>query len=75
MVQNTIGALGKIATEISSSGTNIEHVKMDEKHPGLYTTIHFTVQVAGRSSLARLMRRLRRIPEVVRITRDQGATA
>ena len=75
MVQNTIGALGKIATEISSSGTNIEHVKMDEKHPGLYTTIHFTVQVAGRSSLARLMRRLRRIPEVVRITRDQGLTA
>jgi len=75
MVQNTIGALGKIATEISSSGTNIEHVKMDEKHPGLYTTIHFTVQIAGRSSLARLMRRLRRIPEVVRITRDQGLTA
>ncbi len=75
MVQNTIGALGRIATEISSSGTNIEHVKMDEKHPGLYTTIHFTVQVASRTSLARLMRRLRRIPEVVRITRDQGLTA
>jgi GTP pyrophosphokinase/guanosine-3',5'-bis(diphosphate) 3'-pyrophosphohydrolase len=75
MVHNTVGALGRIATEISRTGTNIEHIKMDEKHPGLYTTLHFTVQVAGRTSLARLMRSLRRIPEVVRITRDQGLPA
>lgn len=75
VVQNTLGALGRIATEISRSGTNIEHVKMEDKHPGMYTTLHFTVQVASRTSLARLMRSLRRIPEVVRITRDQGLTA
>jgi guanosine-3',5'-bis(diphosphate) 3'-pyrophosphohydrolase len=75
MVQNTVGALGRIATEISRSGTNIEHVNMEEKHPGLYTTLHFTVQVASRTSLARLMRSVRRIPEVVRITRDQGLSA
>ncbi|MCM8596735.1 bifunctional (p)ppGpp synthetase/guanosine-3',5'-bis(diphosphate) 3'-pyrophosphohydrolase [Accumulibacter sp.] len=72
VLQNTVGALGRIASEISRSGTNIEHVKMDEKHPGLYTTLHFTVQVTSRTSLARLMRGLRRLPEVVRITRDQG---
>jgi len=48
---------------------------MDEKHPGLYTTLHFTVQVGSRTSLARLMRGLRRIPEVARISRDQGLTA
>ena len=71
-VQNTVGALGRIATEISQSGTNIVHVNMDEKHPGLYTTINFTVQVAGRTALARLMRSLRRLPEVVRIAREQG---
>lgn len=75
MVHNTVGALGRIATEISRTGTNIEHIKMDEKHPGLYTTLHFTVQVANRTSLARLMRSLRRIPEVARITRDQGLPA
>jgi guanosine-3',5'-bis(diphosphate) 3'-pyrophosphohydrolase len=75
MVQNTVGVLGRIATEISRSGTNIEHVNMEEKHPGLYTTLHFTVQVASRTSLARLMRSVRRIPEVVRISRDQGLTA
>jgi len=75
VVQNTLGALGRIATEISTSGINIEHVNMEEKRPGLYTTLRFTVQVASRTSLARLMRSLRRIPEVVRITRDQGLTA
>jgi guanosine-3',5'-bis(diphosphate) 3'-pyrophosphohydrolase len=38
VVQNTVGALGRIATEISTSGTNIEHVNMEDKRPGLYTT-------------------------------------
>ncbi len=75
MVQNTVGALGRIATEISLSGTNIEHVNMEEKRSGVYTTLRFTVQVASRTALARLMRSLRRIPEVVRIARDQGLTA
>jgi len=75
VVQNTVGALGRIATEISSSGTNILTVHMDEKDSGLYTTLQFTVQVADRTSLARLMRSLRRIPEVVRIAREQGLPA
>ncbi|HOL64981.1 MAG TPA: hypothetical protein PLB97_06570, partial [Accumulibacter sp.] len=64
-----------IATEISLSGTNIQYVNMEEKQPNLYTTLHITVQVASRTSLARLMRQLRRIPEVVRIARDQGLPA
>jgi len=75
VVQNTLGALGRIATEISSSGTNIVNVNMDDRQPGLYTTLNFTVQVADRTSLARLMRSLRRIPEVVRIARAQGLPA
>ncbi|HPP47972.1 MAG TPA: TGS domain-containing protein, partial [Accumulibacter sp.] len=75
MVHNTVGALGHIATEISLSGTNIQYVNMEEKQPNLYTTLHITVQVASRTSLARLMRQLRRIPEVVRIARDQGLPA
>ncbi len=75
MVHNTVGALGHIATEISLSGTNIQYVNMEEKQPSLYTTLHITVQIASRTSLARLMRQLRRIPEVVRIARDQGLPA
>jgi len=41
---------------------------MDEER-NLYTTMHFTLQVANRMHLARVMRSLRRIQEVVRIAR------
>ena len=69
--KNTRGVLGRIATGISDSGANIELVSMDEKNPGLYTVLRFTVQVADRLHLAQLLRVLRRIPEVVRIAREQ----
>ncbi|MQY51393.1 RelA/SpoT family protein [Rhodocyclus tenuis] len=71
-VENVRGVLGRIATAISESGSNIEGVGMDEKTPGLYTALHFTVQVADRVHLARLMRSLRRLQEVVRIARERG---
>jgi hypothetical protein len=44
---------------------------MEEKNPGLYTVLHFIVQVSGRAHLAQLLRRLRSISEVVRITRER----
>lgn len=69
--ENARGVLGRIATGISEAGSNIEHVNMDEKNSGLYTVLHFTVQVADRVHLARLLRSLRRIPEVVRIARER----
>ena len=37
-----------------------------------YTSMLFTVQVENRVHLADLMRRLRKIPEVVRISRVKG---
>jgi guanosine-3',5'-bis(diphosphate) 3'-pyrophosphohydrolase len=37
-----------------------------------YTNMFFTLQVSNRLHLAGLMRSLRRIPEVVRITRVKG---
>ena len=49
---------------------NIDNVSMDEER-SLYTTMHFTLQVANRLHLARVMRSLRRIQEVVRIARVQ----
>ncbi|MDR1709207.1 MAG: bifunctional (p)ppGpp synthetase/guanosine-3',5'-bis(diphosphate) 3'-pyrophosphohydrolase [Candidatus Accumulibacter sp.] len=70
--QNVLGVLGRIATAIAGLGVNIDYASMDRKKPGLYTDIHFQVQVTGRSHLATLMRHLRRIPEVVRIAREQG---
>ncbi|WP_228273579.1 RelA/SpoT family protein [Rhodocyclus tenuis] len=70
--ENVRGVLGRIATAISEGGSNIEGVGMEEKAPGLYTSLNFTVQVADRAHLAQVMRILRRIPEVVRIARERG---
>jgi len=67
-VANQRGVLAKVATEIAEAGSNIDNVNMDEER-SLYTTMHFTLQVANRLHLAKVMRALRRIPEVVRIAR------
>ena len=39
---------------------------------GTYTSLYFTVSVQNRLHLARLMRALRGVPEVVRIQRMKG---
>lgn len=70
--QNVRGLLGRVATVISQSGVNIESVGMGDKSPGMCTELHFLVQVTGRQQLAKLMRSLRRIPDVVRIVREQA---
>ncbi|MDR3299736.1 MAG: bifunctional (p)ppGpp synthetase/guanosine-3',5'-bis(diphosphate) 3'-pyrophosphohydrolase [Candidatus Accumulibacter sp.] len=69
--RNVIGALGRIASAVAAQGINIDQVNMDRKRPGLFTELHFQVQVSGRSHLAALMRSLRRVPDVVRIAREQ----
>ncbi|MBI4740643.1 MAG: bifunctional (p)ppGpp synthetase/guanosine-3',5'-bis(diphosphate) 3'-pyrophosphohydrolase [Betaproteobacteria bacterium] len=69
--KNMRGVLGRVATGISEAGSNIEHFTMDEKNTGLYTELHFIVQVSDRVHLAQLIRSLRRIPDVVRIGRER----
>jgi guanosine-3',5'-bis(diphosphate) 3'-pyrophosphohydrolase len=68
LAQNRPGVLAKVATEIAAAQSNILDVGMDEDH-SVYTSIHFTLQVANRVHLARIMRGIRRIPEVERIVR------
>jgi GTP diphosphokinase / guanosine-3',5'-bis(diphosphate) 3'-diphosphatase len=68
VVVNQPGVLAKVAAAIAEAGSNIDNVSMDEER-NLYTTMHFTLQVANRMHLARVMRSLRRIQEVVRIAR------
>ena len=70
-VKNIIGMLGRVATDIAAMGVNIDSVNMDRKNPGLYTDIHFQIRVTGRKHLAALMRSLKRIPDAVRIVREQ----
>ena len=69
VVANQRGVLAKVAAEISSAGSNIQNVAVDPEDGGTYTGMHFTLQVSNRMHLARIMRALRRIPEVIRISR------
>ncbi|MGH8750295.1 MAG: RelA/SpoT family protein, partial [Burkholderiales bacterium] len=71
-VANQRGVLAKVAAEIAEAGSNIDNVSMEEGESSAYTGIHFTLQVSNRMHLARVMRALRRVPEVVRITRVKG---
>ncbi|GBG13971.1 guanosine-3',5'-bis(Diphosphate) 3'-pyrophosphohydrolase [Novimethylophilus kurashikiensis] len=73
-VANQRGVLAKVAAAIADAGSNIDNVGMEEGDDSAYTNMHFTVQVENRIHLAHLMRRLRAIPEVVRINRIKGAT-
>jgi GTP pyrophosphokinase len=72
VVANQRGVLAKVAAEIAEAGSNIQHVAVDPDDGGTYTDMHFTLQVANRLHLARIMRGLRRIPEVARINRVKG---
>ena len=69
--RNSRGVLGRVATNIAQSGINIEFVSMDNRRPGYFADLHFLVQIASRQHLATLMRSLRRVPDVIRISREQ----
>ena len=63
------GVLAKIAAEIAKTESNIESVSLEPVDSSAYAEINFTVLVANRLHLARVMRSLRSVPEVVRVTR------
>ncbi len=72
-VANQRGVLAKVAAVISEAGSNIDNIGMDEGDDSAYTSMHFTVQVEDRVHLAKLMRSLRKINEVVRLNRIKGS--
>ena len=69
---NRRGVLARIAAEIAEGDSNIDNVGMETQDGSQYSAVHFTLQVHNRLHLAKVMRALRRIPEVVRITRVKG---
>ncbi len=71
-VKNKRGVLAQVAAAIAEAGSNIEHVAMDPDPEHLLTMLSFTIQVAHRIHLATVMRALRHIPEVTRISRERG---
>ncbi len=72
MVSNNRGVLAKVAAMITDSDSNIDNVSLEQGDSSAYTIIHFTLQVHDRQHLARVMRSLRRVQEVIRIWRLKG---
>ena len=73
VVVNQRGVLAKVAAEISDADSNIDNVEVAPDSGDQYATMNFTLQVSNRVHLAKILRSLRRIPEVVRITRISSA--
>ncbi|QAU35006.1 bifunctional (p)ppGpp synthetase/guanosine-3',5'-bis(diphosphate) 3'-pyrophosphohydrolase [Janthinobacterium sp. 17J80-10] len=72
LVKNERGMLARIAAEIGESDANITYVAMDGEKDQLMMQLKFTIQVEDRVHLARLLRNVRRIPNVARIMRERG---
>ena len=69
IVANGRGILAKVASAISAADTNITNVHTEDDENGAYAIMEFSLEVADRAHLARLLRSLRRLQEVVRIAR------
>jgi len=70
-VGNQRGVLATVAAAIASLSSNIENVNMEERD-GLTSTLKFVMTVKNRKHLANIMRRLRSLPNVLRISRIIG---
>jgi (p)ppGpp synthase/HD superfamily hydrolase len=67
-VTNTRGMLATIASSIADQDANILHVDMTD-NDDRYTTLKFILEVRDRQHLAQVMRRLRNIRHISRISR------
>src|SRR5262245_47169739 len=69
-VENQRGVLAKVASAIAEAGSNIDSIAMEDDR-AVFTTMHFVLEVANRQHLARVMRELRRLPDVEKIVRPR----
>ena len=68
MVANRRGVLAKVASEIAEAGSNIDSISMEEDRAH-FANMLFVLEVANRQHLARIMRALRRLPDVKKLAR------
>jgi guanosine-3',5'-bis(diphosphate) 3'-pyrophosphohydrolase len=69
-VENQRGVLARVASAIAEAGSNIDSIAMDDDR-AVFTAMHFVIEVANRQHLARVMRALRRLPDVETIARPR----
>ena len=67
-IENKSGLLARTATVISDCKADIENVYMEDRD-GFSLNLFYLLKVSDRKHLATIMRRLRRIPSVMRIMR------
>ncbi len=68
---NRRGALAAVAGVLDELECNIEHIETP-KTEGVTTAVHLSLYVRNRNHLAHILRRLRQLPEVIRISRYCG---
>src|SRR5207302_3294245 len=73
-VVNRTGVLAAVAAAIASTETNIDHVSIDE-HDSDAAALTFELRVRDRRHLAGLVRVIRRMADVTRVTRTIAAHA
>lgn len=67
-VNNKPGVLAETATVVAENGANIESVHADDSD-GHYSVQEFLLSVKDRRHLARIIRSLRKLPAVIKVTR------
>jgi RelA/SpoT family (p)ppGpp synthetase len=67
-VQNRMGVLAAVASAIAGTETNIDHVELQERDTDTSVLV-FEVRVRDRQHLASVMRVIRRMPDVLRLSR------
>jgi GTP pyrophosphokinase len=73
-VINKTGVLAQVAAAIAASETNIDHVIVEERDAETSTLV-FELKVRDRRQLAGIMRVIRRMPDVMRVSRTIAAHA
>ena len=71
-VANRTGVLAAVAAAISSTETNIDRVSVEERDTDTSELV-FELKVQDRKHLARIVRMIRRMPDVLRVTRSLAA--
>ena len=67
--RNRTGVLAEVAATIADCGSNIEQVEVISRHEDC-SILTFLLQIKDRTHLAQIMRNVRKMPNVIRVSRE-----
>ena len=68
---NKTGVLAEVAAVIADCDSNIEEVSVINRHPDT-SEMRFLLQIKNRVHLARIIRAVRKMPNVIRVSRESA---